>query len=61
MEGENIVDDALSRKEKPIQVTSVRIGIISRLPDLIRQVQKVAERLENLKQIATVNYIIQLV
>ena len=36
----NVVADALSRKEKPIQVISARMGIVSSLPDIIRRDQE---------------------
>lgn len=32
----NVVVDALSWKDKPIQITSAWMGIVSWLPDLIR-------------------------
>lgn len=57
----NVVADALSRKEKPIQIISARMGILSRLLDLIRKYQIVIGRLENLKQEDIVNYINQLI
>ena len=56
----NVVANALIRKEKLIQITSERMGIVSQLLDLIRKDQKVAERLVNLKQEDMVNYINQL-
>lgn len=37
------------------------MGIVSRLPDLIKEYQKMAESLENLKQEDMVNYVNHLV
>lgn len=56
----NVVADALSRKEKSIQITSAQMGIPSQLPYLTRRDQKVAERSNNLKQEDMINYINQL-
>lgn len=56
----NVVTDALSRKEKLIQITSAQMGIASQLPYLNRRDQKVAERSNNLKQEDMINYINQL-
>ena len=43
----NVVADALSRKEKSVQITSAQMVIVSQLPDLIRRDQKVAEKSNN--------------
>lgn len=57
----NVVVDALSRKEKPIQVISARMRIVTRLPYIIRRDQEEVVKPENLKQEKITGYFDQLI
>ncbi|KAI3753681.1 hypothetical protein L2E82_25742 [Cichorium intybus] len=54
----NVVADALSRKESSIRVVSARMGIVSRLPELIRRCQV---EVNDLKKERMIGYIEKLV
>ncbi|KAI3780620.1 hypothetical protein L2E82_10605 [Cichorium intybus] len=53
----NVVADALSRKEAPMKVTSACMGVVSRLPGLIRLAQEEACKPENVKSERMVGYL----
>ncbi|KAI3708785.1 hypothetical protein L2E82_38236 [Cichorium intybus] len=53
----NVMADALSRKEAPLKVTSACMGVVSRLPGLIRLAQEEACKPENVKSERMVGYL----
>ncbi|KAI3792250.1 hypothetical protein L2E82_06124 [Cichorium intybus] len=55
----NIVADALSRKESPIRVVSARMGILSRLPEVIRRCQVEANDLKRERMIGYVEKLVE--
>ncbi|KAI3708176.1 hypothetical protein L2E82_37300 [Cichorium intybus] len=55
----NVVADALSRKEPPIRVVSARMGIVSRLPEVIRKCQVEANDLKKERMIGYVEKLVE--
>ncbi|KAI3493570.1 hypothetical protein L1887_40770 [Cichorium endivia] len=57
----NVVADALSRKQYPLKISSACMGVVSRLPELIRVAQEEACKIENVKSERMVGYVKHLV
>ncbi|KAI3753610.1 hypothetical protein L2E82_25669 [Cichorium intybus] len=55
----NVVADALSRKEPPIRVVSARMGVISKLPEMIQRAQREANDMKSERMVAYVDKLVE--